>query len=321
MKVTDDMIDPELRSAGRILRWIIPSVMSVRTLRRLDRILRFFLQGRRPRDLVSDEIEIPRRDGGRLRLMIYKPPGAQPGLPGVLWIHGGGYQVGFPDAEVSTYRRLIGAAPCVIVSPDYRLSTEAPYPAALDDCYDTLLWLKRHSSELGVRDDQIAVGGGSAGGGLTAAVTLLARDRGEVSIAFQMPLYPMIDDRLQTESVIDNDAPLWNYVLNENAWRMYLDALAGGDVPPYAAPARATDYRGLPPTGTFVGDVDPFRDETIEYVEQLKAAGVPVTFEIFRGGFHGFEGIRPNSAIAKRAFAFQVEWFALAVKNYFAAQR
>src|SRR3546814_555172 len=228
--------------------------------------------------------------------------------------------MGTPEQDITTFRRLITAQPCVIVASDYRLGIEAPYPAALDDCHDALLWLKTHAGELGVRDDQLAVAGMSAGGGLTAALTLLARDRGDVNIAFQIPLYPMIDDRMDSESASDSDAPDWNSASNGIAWKTYLGALFGADVPAYAAAARATDYRGLPPTCTFVGDLEPFRDETLRYVENLKAAGVPVAFELFRGAFHGFDVVAPKAAISQRATAFWIHWFAQATQTCFAPQ-
>src|SRR5690606_30824760 len=131
-------------------------------------------------------------------------------VPGVLWIHGGGYAQGVPEMSHDMYRQLIGTRDCVIVAPDYRLSIDAPYPAALEDCYEVLLWMKDHAQELGIRSDQLMVGGESAGGGLTAALAMYARDRGEVNLAFQMPLYPMIDDRMVTESAGDNNAYVWN---------------------------------------------------------------------------------------------------------------
>mgnify|MGYP001125490301 CR=1 FL=1 len=125
--------------------------------------------------------------------------------------------------------------------------------------------MKAHAQELGIRDDQIMVGGDSAGGGLAAALTLYARDQQDVAIAFQMPIYPMLDDRMETESAQNNDMPVWNSKSNALAWRLYLAGLFGTDhVPPYAAPARADRYEDLPPTVTFVGDLEPFRDETIQ---------------------------------------------------------
>ena len=205
----------------------------------------------------------------------------------------------------------------MVVTPEYRLSTEAPYPAAMDDSYSTLLWLKENAIRLGVRSDQLAVGGLSAGGGLTAATTLRARDTNEVAVAFQMPMYPMIDDRGVNESSQRNTAPVWDSVTNQSAWRMYLGDLYGSDrVPPYAAPARETRFEGLPPTFTYVGSVEPFRDETVEFVRNLRAAGVRVEFREFPGAFHGFDAIVPKSSIAVAAKSFREQWFGHAVRTF-----
>lgn len=320
MNIGSEMIDPELRWTGRIARLLL-RLTTPAAFRRLNRLSALLPKSGKPKDLLVSEVWIPRRDGGQQRLMIYKSLHAGTGMPGLLWAHGGGYLMGTPEQDVATFRRLIAAGNCVVVAPDYRLGFEAPYPAALEDCYDALLWLREHSDELGVREDQIAVGGMSAGGGLTAALTLYARDRGEVQIAFQMPLYPMIDDRMSTESSKDNDAPVWGSTANKVAWQIYLGELYGKDVPYYAAAARALDYRGLPPTFTFVGDLEPFRDETTQYVNNLKAAGVPVAFELYKGAYHGFDVIAPKAEISRKATAFFVSWFGLAVQNYFAPQR
>jgi acetyl esterase/lipase len=218
-------------------------------------------------------------------------------------------------------KRFIDASNCIVVAPDYRLSIEAPYPAALEDSYDALLWMKDHVKELGIRDDQLMVGGDSAGGGLTAALTLYARDKEEVAIAFQMPLYPMIDDRMTNESAKDNNAPLWNSKSNFNGWKLYLGDLFGTpNVPYYAAPARAKDYSKLPPTATFVGDLEPFRDETIQYVENLREAGVKVDFNIYRGCYHAFDAVCPKAEVSKEATAFIINSFKHAVDHYFSEQ-
>lgn len=321
MNVTRAMIDPELRRNGAIMGTLL-RLQTPAAFRRLDRLGRWMLIGRKPKQLKATESWIARRDGGRLRLMIYaSPQSTAQNRPVLLWIHGGGYLMGTPEQDVATYERLIIAADCVIVAPDYRLALEAPYPAALDDCYDALLWTQQRATELGARDDQIAVGGMSAGGGLTAALSLYARDRGEVRIAFQLPLYPMIDDRMRNASAIGNDAPIWNSVSNALAWSLYLGPLHGSEgVPAYAAAARATDYRGLPPTCTFVGDLEPFRDETLAYVEALRKADVPVAFELFHGAYHGFDVIVPKAAISRRATQFFVEWFKFAARHHYAAQ-
>lgn len=312
------MMDPELRAAGRILRVLLhPLLLPV--FYAMDRIGRL-LRPAPPADLQVREVFVPRADGSRLRLMIYRPLQSDGALPGLLWAHGGGYVFGRPEQDVPVYRALIAAAPCVIVAADYRLAPEAPYPAALDDCYDALLWLRDAADVLGVRADQLAVAGMSAGGGLAAALSLRARDRDEVRIAFQMPIYPMLDDRLQTPSSRDNDAPVWNTRHCRRTWKAYLGPLQGASVPPYAAPARATDYRRLPPTCSFVGGLEPFRDEAEQYVSALRAAGVPVAFALYEGAYHGFDVLVPGARISRQARAFLLDWFAAAVRQYFAPQ-
>jgi acetyl esterase/lipase len=320
LKVSSRMIDAELRWRGRIMSLLLRPKTPAAFLR-LKKLTQRTIKAKWPVDMQVSQQWIARRDGGQLRLMIYQPLQPRAQRPALLWIHGGGYVLGVPEQDKATYRQLIAAGDCVIVAPDYRLGSDAPYPAALHDCYDTLLWIKHNAAELGVRDDQLAVAGMSAGGGLTAALSLYARDQREVQIAFQLPLYPMIDDRMLSESACDNNAPVWNSVANRVAWQVYLGDLYGrDDVPAYAAAARASDYHGLPPTCTFVGDLEPFRDETVRYVEQLKAAGVPVAFELYPGAYHGFDVIAPKAAISRRANAFFLGWFKQAVQQHFAPQ-
>ncbi len=313
MRVTRDMIHPELRRAGMVAKWLFrPSEWFFRLANRLGQRT----NGQDVPGLDCEERRIESIDDGvTVRVRIYRPEGTRGTgpLPGVLFVPGGGYALGTPEAFGPTYQKLIGTRDCVIVSVDYRKSLDAPYPAALNDCYAALLWMKKNAAELGVSEDQLLVVGESAGGGLTAALALMARDRGEVKVAHQMPLYPMIDDRMTTESMRDNDAPLWGARHNRLAWNLYLGGLTGDAVPKYAAPARETDYAGLPPTTTFVGDLDPFRDETTAYVESLRAAGVPVAFRLFEGCYHGFDLIQPDTTPGREANAFFCEQFAEAV--------
>ncbi len=313
MRVTRDMIDPELRLAGTLAKLLFrPNARFFRLARRLGQRM----DGQNIAGLDCDERRIESIDQGpQVRVRIYRPPSpsTQGLLPGVLFLHGGGYAMGSPEASAPTYKQLMRSRDCVIVAPDYRKSVEAPYPAAANDCYATLLWMHQNAAELGVRDDRIIVVGESAGGGLTAAVSLMARDRGEVSVAHQMPLYPMIDDRMTSDSMCDNDAPLWSARHNRVAWDLYLGGLSSDQVPKYAAPARETDYAGLPPTTTFVGALDPFRDETVDYVEHLRAAGVPAELRVFDGCYHGFDLLRPDSKPARAAGEFLRQQFAAAV--------
>lgn len=320
MRIKTTMIDKDLRRIGRLMT-LLNGMYTESGLRLVNKFTKMWRMQVRDDTIQFSETWITRKDGSKLRLAIFKPMKPQSNVPGVLWLHGGGYALGMPEQAKMTAKRLIEASNCIVVAPDYRLSVEAPYPVALEDCYEALLWMKIHTGELGVRDDQLMVGGDSAGGGLTAALSLYARDRGEVAIAFQMPLYPMIDDRMTNESAKENNAPVWNSKFNHLGWRLYLSDLFGKEeVPCYAAAARAVDYSGLPPTVTFVGDLEPFRDETVQYVENLRKAGVPVDFEIFRGCYHAFEQMCPKAGVSQRAVAFFVSSFKHAVEHYYAEQ-
>ncbi|MDF2683244.1 MAG: alpha/beta hydrolase [Brevibacillus sp.] len=250
--------------------------------------------------VLTSERHIPGAKGDpNVRIKIYEPKLKNTTLPGVLYIHGGGYMLQSADMMDSSLQQLVSDVNCVIVSVDYRLAPEHPYPAPLDDCYTALEWFSKRAEELGVDSSRIAIVGPSAGGGLTAAVSLLARDRKGPAIAFQMPLYPMIDDRMTTKSFNQiTDRRVWNNEKTQLGWKMYLGDL--DKVTQYAAPARATDLSGLPPTYTCVGDLDPFRDETIDYVTRLTQAGVPTEFHLYPGGFHGFEEYFPTAEASQR---------------------
>lgn len=296
MKVSYKMIDRELRFKGFLYNFFISKSSEKKYINFLHMVKKATekQKGKIVAGLEMSEIWIKRLDGSNLRLCIYKPSKLKGKVPGVLWLHGGGFAQGIPELYTATYKRLIEAEDCIVVAPDYRLSIEDPYPAALEDAYTALLWMKEHAEELGVRSNQLMVGGESAGGGLTAALTHYARDRGEVNIAFQMPLYPMIDDRMQTESAKDNNAPIWNSRTNGWAWKLYLGDLYGKEVPSYAAPARAANFNNLPPAVTFVDSIELFRDETMDYVENLQQAGVPVHFKLFEGLIMGLILLTPR---------------------------
>jgi acetyl esterase/lipase len=320
MRIKSNMVDTEIRRRGEIFKILNPAFSESR-FRFANRFLK---KGMKVKDktLRFSEDWIARKDGSKIRVCIFGPLNRVENVPGVLWLHGGGYAMGVPEQSMVMAKRFIQASNCIVIAPDYRLSVEAPYPAAFDDCYEALLWMKNHAKALGIRDDQLMVGGDSAGGGLTAALTLRARDTGEVAIAFQMPLYPMIDDRMTSESSMDNDAPVWNSKSNLVSWKLYLGKLFGTpDVPCYAAPGRAKAFDRLPPAVTFVGDLEPFRDETIEYVESLRKAGVPVDFQIYKGCYHGFDTVCPKAEVSKKAVSFLMNAFTFAVSHCFAEQK
>ncbi len=317
MKITPEMIRPELRLMGGVIRKVMP-VFDEKGLRSANRMHRLFSEGRSFSLKVNcEQVWLDRPDGSKLRVCVYTGRKKTSSCVGLLWMHGGGYGLGLPEQDIRFIENFIAAADCVVVAPDYRKSVDATYPAALEDCYQALLWMRDNCGRYNIRPNQLFVGGDSAGGGLAAAVSLYARDRGEVSIAFQMPLYPMIDDRMMTESSQDNDAPVWNSKSNELSWKLYLGELYGSDsVPIYAAPARAEDLSDLPPTLTFVGGIEPFRDETIEFVRKLRASGVRVAFRLYKGCYHAFDIMRPNSKVGKSATGFLLKGFRYAVRNF-----
>ena len=262
----------------------------------------------------------------KLKLLILMPrdgkesDGSMSRRTGVLWIHGGGYVTGMAGmVHMSRAKNLVRKAGAVVVSPEYRLSGKAPYPAALNDCHYALMYLKDHANELGVRSDQLMVGGESAGGGLAASLCMYEKDTNGVSIAFQMPLYPMIDCE-DTETSRDNHSPVWNTRRNHYGWKKYLSGISDKPVPCYATASRRTDCSGLPPAYTFVSTAEPFYAETVAYIEKMKKAGVEAQIDVYPGLFHAFDMLCPFLKVSLQAAKRFEERFDYAQKHYFAEQ-
>ena len=239
-----------------------------------------------------------------LRLRLYAPrTGRQPAA--LYWIHGGGTVIG--DLEMNDHycAHIADQLGILVTSIEYRLAPEHPYPAGLEDCYAGLAWVFANLAELGLDPARIAVGGGSAGGLLAAALALLARDRGRLRPCFQLLVYPMLDDRNRTRSAhAITDPRVWDRASSLAAWDAYLEGRAGAaDVPAYAAPARASELAGLPPAYINVGDLDLFLDEDIAYARALSAAGVPVELHVYPGAYHGSPGAVPDAALSRRWIA------------------
>lgn len=249
------------------------------------------------------DLATPGRDGDpSVALRLYRPDGATGALPVLLWMHPGGFALGSIELDDLMVAQMAKDVRCAIVSVDYRLAPEHPYPAALHDCYAALEHVASNAESLGLRRDRIAVGGSSAGGGLAAALALMARDRGEIDIAFQLLIYPAINDR--NVAPADDEHPdtlFWTRDNNILAWRMYLGDLADDDANlVYAAPYRATELRGLPPAYIAVGELDLFIDDNIEYANRLKEAGVKTELRVYPGAFHAFDAFAPMSAVAQQ---------------------
>jgi len=269
--------------------------------------------GQLPRPELSGQVEctvheVPGTEGVTVR--VHRTFGATGAQPCVYWMHGGGLVVGSAEGDDARFDRWCPQFGCVGVSVEYRLAPETKYPGPLEDCYAGLAWVHANAASLGVDPMRIGIGGASAGAGLAAGLGLLARDRGQVPVAFQLLIYPMIDDRQVTESSRWPD-PIWPPSANTYGWTAYLGAAKGGpDVPAYAAPARATDLRGLPPTIIAVGAIDGFSDEDIDFALRLRHAGVPTELHVYPGGPHGFDGLAPGTALARRANRDLEEWLA-----------
>jgi triacylglycerol lipase len=239
---------------------------------------------------------------------VHRPATAEGNLPAMLTIHGGGYVMGTYDIDDPMLDRVCSTIDIVGVSVEYRLAPETQYPGPLEDCYAALRWTFEHAEELGIDRDRIGIYGLSAGGGLAAALALLARDRGKVPVAFQLLDCPMLDDRQSTPSIRADGLYVWGAGSNEFGWRSYLGELYGSDdVSGYAAAARATDLAGLPPACVVVGAIDGFRDEDIDYSLRLNQAGVPCELHVIAGLPHAYL-LAPDATAVQLAEHCKEDW-------------
>jgi acetyl esterase/lipase len=261
-----------------------------------------------PDDVTPTDHELTTADGATIRMRWYAREDAsgEPG-PAALYMHGGGMIVGDIGMFDGTVSRYVSASGTPILAVDYRLAPEHPHPTPVEDVYAALVWLHGHAAELGVDPSRIAVFGDSAGGGLAAAVSILARDRGGPAIAEQILVMPMLDDRTVAPDPELAPFALWTWDDNRTGWEALLGATAGGpDAPAYAAPARVADPAGLPPAYIEVGQLDIFRDEDLTYALRLGQAGVPVEFHLHPGVPHEFDFIAFDTTAARRVIADRV---------------
>jgi len=238
-----------------------------------------------------------------LTVRIFTPQTGAASRPAVLDIHGGGFAIGSRDLDDGVNLGIAREVGAVVVSVEYRLAPETPFPGPAEDCYAALQWLVAAADELGVDATRIAVLGDSAGGGLAATTALFARDRGGPALAMQVLIEPELDDRLQTHSMRNGaNTPVWHLANAQKSWEFYL---GGQDATPYAAPARMQDLSGLPPTYLTVNELDPLRDEGLDYAQRLLAAGVPTEVHCFASTFHGFVLVS-TAQVTQRALAMLI---------------
>lgn len=285
MSTTD--FHPDLRTVARLAP---RTLVTRRTLPLMRRALELQTIGRR------HDVEVLTLESGA-GVRLHRPAGVTEPTPALLWIHAGGYVMGTAKQDDGLCQRFARQLGITVAAVDYRLAPEHPYPAPLEDCYSALTWLTGLPA---VDSGRVAIGGASAGGGLAAALALLARDRGEVTSVLQVLAYPMLDDRT-TASPTNVSYRLWSPSSNRFGWAAYL---AGAD-PQLAVPARRDDLSGLPPAWIGVGTHDLFHDEDLAYAERLTHAGVPCHVEVVPGAFHGFDLLLPRAQVSREFFASQ----------------
>lgn len=296
-----DAIHPELHKPLKRMPTMNPQ----------NRLIRFF--GRHGQNLMRT----PRIEGatiqnvldGNLRARIYQPTltGTRPGL---LWIHGGGLVIGALKQDDRLCAQTAAELGITIVSVEYRLAPENPFPAALDDVTAGWHWLLGKAQEWKIDTDRVAIGGESAGGGIAASLVQRLHDESGTHPAAQWLFAPMLDDRTAAQTELDTiDHPVWNNVSNRYGWASYLGHTPGiSDVPAYSVPARRENLNGLPPTWLYSGDIELFHDEIQEYASRLKDHGVETQLEIVPGGAHGFENWAHSTELAQSLLRKSWHW-------------
>jgi len=219
--------------------------------------------------------------------LYYRPKDKAGPAPALLNLHGGGYVLGTAERDHPGNAKLAGDLGCHVLSINYRLAPEHPYPAPVEDCYAALAWLHNEAARLGLDAERIGVRGWSAGGGLAASLALMARDRAEFAISYLALLYPMLDDRTKASPATGQF--VWTERANAYAWNAYLGALSDGGETDYAVPGRVANLAGMPPTFMAVGSIDLFAGECAAFAAALLEAGVPTELHIYPGAFHGFD--------------------------------
>jgi len=280
------MFHPDLRAA----RFLPRSTVGPRSLPLLRR-----LSARRarrpPRGGTLEHID------DQVSVRVFRPASQGSLAPALLWMHRGGLILGTAAMADGMLREISQRHGAVAVAVEYRLAPAHPFPAPLEDAYTALAWL---AEQPGVDRERIAIGGDSAGGGLAAALALLAKERGTIHPVFQLLSYPMLDDRTATRTDLDpRELRIWSQANNRLGWASYLGPKAATGVPPLAAPARYEDLAGLPPAWIGVGTNDLFHDEALAYAERLRQARVPVTLNVVPGAYHGFDVIEKRAAVSR----------------------
>ena len=302
-------MDPELAAASVLLERVdvmdqVRARANMETLRQGGSSAALLTAGRV--EYEDRELSGP-APGEGFRVRVYTPTKRDAALPLVMFFHGGAFVMGDLESEHARCLRYSADGGCVVVSVEYRLAPEFPFPSGLEDSYRALVWAVTNAEELGIDVRRVAVSGASAGGALATGVAQLARDRGGPEIALQILLYPVLDDRMTTDSMVKfSDTPVWDSLNNSSMWIQY----GGGRHPdgPYAVPARIPDLTGMPTTCMIVAGYDPLRDEDLQYADDLLAAGVQTEVHLISAAYHGFDQVVPDAEISRRSVDEQIFW-------------
>ncbi|RSM51795.1 esterase [Actinoplanes sp. ATCC 53533] len=318
VELTPPPFDPELGAALPAILEMMPAVLTADLIPAMRAGISANVLGSLTDDDLSrdgkftvERRHVPGLDGDPDISLLILTPTTVTGTLGCLYhTHGGGMIIGDNRTGVPDMQDWAEEFGLVVVSVEYRLAPETPHPGPINDCYAGLAWTAEHAAELGYEPGRLIVAGASAGGGLTAALALMARDKGGPALAGQMLICPMLDDRNDTFSARQMAGlGVWDSAANHTGWTALLGAARGGpDVSPYAAPARETDLSGLPPTFIDVGSAETFRDEDVAYATGIWQAGGRAELHVWPGCFHGFDGMVPQAAISQEAKAARVRW-------------
>jgi acetyl esterase/lipase len=306
--------DAELEAALAVIQeqmpaTITPEMISAMRAAPVTAPIEEVLEGR---NISHREVRIPGYEGADITLSIFARNDHDAAGPGIYHTHGGGMIIGDRFTGIEVPLEWVERFDAVCVSVEYRLAPEFPDPYLVEDCYAGLVWTAGHAGELGIDPSHLIIGGGSAGGGLAAGTTLLARDRQGPRLSGQVLIYPMLDDRNQTVSANQfAGIGVWDRGSNQTGGAACLGERCGtDDVSIYAAPARATDLSGLPPTFIDVASAEVFRDEAVAYASQIWADGGVAELHVWPGGFHGFDLFAPHAQIAQAAIRTRTDWVA-----------
>jgi acetyl esterase/lipase len=305
--------DPELRATLAVMGEYLPPSLTLEAITALREATVAAVDEdlTRAGALTTEEITVPGPAGApEISLLVCRPANVSAPLPAIYHMHGGGMVLGNNRIGLGDLLDWALELQLVVVSVEYRLAPENPHPAPVEDCYAGLVWTAEHAVRLGVDPGRILIAGASAGGGLSAAVALMARDRGGPALAGQLLMCPMLDDRNDTPSSWQMAGlGIWDRVSNDTGWNALLgERRHGPEVSEYAAPARATDLSGLPPAFIDVGSAETFRDEDVAYAARIWQAGGDAELHVWPGGFHGFDLMAPQAAISQAAKAARLRW-------------